>query len=168
MAIRYLAYGSNLHPLRLGERAPSARLIGTASVYGWSLTFSKLGQDGSGKCTIAEGGDAFLGAVYEISREDKTRLDAIEGVGKGYLRHSISVAGFGDCTTYVAATDYIDDALLPFCWYRDLVLAGAAVHSFEEQYLARIRLLETRTDANATRRKQNERLVERLHRHRKN
>ncbi len=166
MAIRYLAYGSNLHPLRLRERAPSAQLIGTASVYGWSLTFTKLGQDGSGKCTITEGGEAFLGAVYEMSRDDKTALDAIEGLGKGYRQHTVSVPDFGDCSTYVAAAGYIDDALLPFCWYRDLVLAGAMVHGFNEHYLARIRLLETRTDTDTTRRRQNEHLVQRLHRHR--
>ena len=164
MAVRYLAYGSNLHPLRLKERAPSAELIGTASVSGFSLVFSKRGQDGSGKCTITACGGAFHGAIYEMSRADKARLDSIEGVGRGYERHMLSLPDFGDCATYVAESAWIDDSLRPFCWYRDLVLAGALVHGFGETYLDRIRLLQTESDGDEVRREQNERLVERLYR----
>ena len=167
MAVRYLAYGSNLHPLRLRERVASARLIGTATVSGYGLAFTKRGQDGSGKCTILAGGDVVHGAVYEISREDKATLDSIEGVGRGYERFELSVPDFGDCATYIADAAWIDDALLPFCWYRDLVLAGASVHGFGEPYLERIRLLRTEADADAPRRERNERLVERLCRQRR-
>lgn len=165
MATRYLAYGSNLHTLRLRERVASARLIGTTSVTGWCLAFNKRGQDGSGKCTIVQGDGSLLAAVYEISRADRTRLDAIEGVGEGYLPHVVNVPEFGECSTYIAEAAYIDDALLPFCWYRNLVLAGAISHGADKHYLARIRLLRIRVDANAQRREQNERLVERLYRH---
>ena len=56
---------------------------------------------------------------------DKARLDAIEGVGKGYVPSILAVPGYGLCATYVAETGYLDAALPPFCWYRDLVLVGA-------------------------------------------
>lgn len=166
MAIRYLAYGSNLHPLRLRERVPSARLLGTTGVTGWSLLFAKRGQDGSGKCTISAGNESVYCAIYEMTREDKERLDDIEGVGKGYRQHVLNVPYFGDCATYVAERAWVDESLLPFCWYRDLVVAGALLHGFERRYLARIRLLETRADPDPTRRARNERLVQRLHGHR--
>ena len=78
MGIRYLAYGSNLHPRRLRERTPSARLIGTAEIPGWHLSFTKRGRDGSGKCTISNGGDGVHCAIYEMSRQDKKELDAID------------------------------------------------------------------------------------------
>jgi hypothetical protein len=34
--VLYAAYGSNLHPLRLAARAPSAALLGTCALPGWS------------------------------------------------------------------------------------------------------------------------------------
>ena len=46
----YFAYGSNLHPTRLGDRAPSVELVGTAVLEGHALRFHKRGADGSGKC----------------------------------------------------------------------------------------------------------------------
>ena len=163
MGIRYLAYGSNLHPRRLRERTPSARLIGTAEIPGWHLSFTKCGRDGSGKCTISNGGDGVHCAIYEMSRQDKKELDAIEGVGRGYFQHALRIPEFGVCLTYIAETTYVDDTLVPYCWYRELVLAGAIAHGFDEHYVARIRLLETRTDIDAARRAQNERLVRLLY-----
>lgn len=165
MKVRYLAYGSNLHPLRLRERVPSARLLGTARVTGWSLSFTKRGQDGSGKCTISESNDSVSCAIYEMTRADKTKLDDIEGVGRGYLEHVLCVPDFGDCATYVAEAGWVDESLLPFCWYRDLVVAGAVLHGFDERYLAHIGLQEIRVDADSARRAQNERLLRRLNGH---
>ncbi len=163
MTIRYFAYGSNLHPLRLRERVASARLIGTATVAGFTLAFSKRGQDGSGKCTLAIGSDVVHGAIFEMTRSDKAELDAIEGVGRGYERFELFAPGFGDCATYRAEAAWIDASLLPFCWYRDLVLAGAIEHGFGESYLECIRRLRTERDADVTRREHNERLVQRLY-----
>ena len=164
MTVRYFAYGSNLHPLRLIERVPSARLLGTTHVAGWTLSFSKRGQDGSGKCTIAVGSGVVHGAVYEMSTGDKATLDAIEGVGKGYLRQRLEVPDFGECSTYIADRAFVDESLLPFTWYRDLVHAGALRHDFDEPYLDRIRLLAATVDRDASRRRRNERLVARLRR----
>ncbi len=167
MAIRYLAYGSNLHPVRLKERTPSARLLGTTRLAGWFLSFNKVGRDGSGKCTITAGSGSVSCAVYELNRDDKRRLDDIEGVGRGYRQHVLEVPDFGDCSTYVAEAAHVDESLLPFCWYRDLVLAGAVLHGFEPGYVARIRALRIQVDADASRREQHERLVERLNGHRR-
>ena len=50
--IHYLAYGSNLHPLRLTLRVPSARVIGVVEMPGYMLEFHKRSIDGSGKCLI--------------------------------------------------------------------------------------------------------------------
>jgi hypothetical protein len=42
--IHYFAYGSNLHPLRLQERVPSAALLGWTHLHGWELRFDKRGR----------------------------------------------------------------------------------------------------------------------------
>jgi len=48
----YLAYGSILHPLRLGERISSAQLCGVTTLRGYRLAWHKRGADGSGKCDL--------------------------------------------------------------------------------------------------------------------
>lgn len=156
----YAAYGSNLHPLRLERRTPSATLLGTARIDGWALTFDKRGQDGSGKCTIREGGDGIYCAVYDVSRADKRKLDRIEGIGKGYVRAVLEVPGFGDCATYFAEHGCRDKTLLPFSWYRDLVLNGAKALGFDAAYVARIGAVTARTDPDSRRHERNALLVD--------
>lgn len=45
-----LAYGSNLHPLRLRKRVSTANLIGIVEMQGYQLAFHKRSTDESGKC----------------------------------------------------------------------------------------------------------------------
>ena len=82
--MRYAAYGSNLHPLRLNNRISSAQLLATRFLPDWSLCFNKRSKDQSAKCSILAGGDGVYFAIYEISHQDKLVLDTIEGVGTGY------------------------------------------------------------------------------------
>lgn len=133
--MRYAAYGSNLHPLRLSERISSARLVGTGNVPDWSLHFHKRSNDGSGKCSILAGGDGIHVAVFDVSSADKLVLDRIEGLNVGYAETSLSVVGVGDCVAYIAETSHVDDSLLPYDWYKELVLSGARFHGFPESYL---------------------------------
>jgi hypothetical protein len=137
----YAAYGSNLHPRRLGARISSARLVGTNFMGGWSLHFHKRGDDGSAKCSILPNGDGVHLAVYEISADDKLALDRIEGVGFGYTEALLTVPEVGDCTTYIAAESHIDVSLDPYDWYKELVLIGARTHGFPDDYLNRISAL---------------------------
>lgn len=155
----YAAYGSNLHPFRLGRRTPSATLLGTATIAGWELYFDKRGQDGSGKCTIRGTGGRLCCAIYDIRPADKAKLDAIEGVGKGYVRSMLRVPGFGLCATYVADEGYRDASLLPFCWYKELVLNGALALGFDSGYVRRIAAVATRTDPDRRRLARNRRLA---------
>jgi hypothetical protein len=54
--LHYLAYGSNLHPIRLRQRVNSARLIATLSLPGYRVLFNKRGQDLSAKCNLVATG----------------------------------------------------------------------------------------------------------------
>ena len=122
--MKYAAYGSNLHPVRITERLPSARLLGTGHLGDWSLPFHKLSQDASGKCSIVPGTEGVHFAIFDISEDDKLVLDRIEGVGSGYAAASLNIPPFGDCATYIAEAPYVDEALRPYDWYREFVLAG--------------------------------------------
>jgi len=86
--IYYFAYGSNLHPMRLMERVPSAELIGVATHPSHRLTFHKKSNDGSSKCNMYNSGsetDLIYGAIYKLKPEHKDELDRFEGKGCGYI-----------------------------------------------------------------------------------
>ncbi len=160
--MKYAAYGSNLHPFRLSQRTPTARLVGTAYLPDWSLRFCKRSRDASGKCTIVAGSSGVHVAIFDISAEDKRVLDAIEGLGNGYAGISLSIPGFGDCSSYIAEASHTDESLAPYDWYRELVLAGARAHSFPVDYLQRIESVAAVPDPDPTRRADQWALVEKV------
>jgi len=160
-SILYLAYGSNLLPARLNARLGAVDLRGTAALPGWELRFHKLGADGSGKCNLVSHASARAhGAVYEISLAAKTRLDEIEGVGRGYSGVTIELADFGEVYVYLAEAVHIEETLVPFDWYHAFVLAGAELHNFPRDYCAQIAGVATRTDPDEARRHANRALLE--------
>jgi len=158
--MHYAAYGSNLHPLRLTERISSARLITTCFLPNWSLHFHKRSEDASGKCNILSAGEGVHVAIFDISAADKITLDGIEGVGLGYSEIVLSIPEFGDCETYVADESYIDDSLVPYDWYRELVLIGARTHGFPDDYLKSIESIPARYDPDPIRRDRNWKTIE--------
>ena len=164
----YLAYGSNLHPLRLAERISSARLVRTVVLEGHRLVFHKHGRDHSAKCDLVPTGDPAdraYGALYRLDPAQKPLLDACEGLGSGYQDSAMEVAcGDGPvrCFTYRAEPGHIDRALRPFHWYKALVLAGARYHELPGGYVEAIRSLPSIEDPEPGRRLLNQSLIERL------
>jgi gamma-glutamylcyclotransferase (GGCT)/AIG2-like uncharacterized protein YtfP len=161
--MRYAAYGSNLHPLRLKERTSSARLLGTDVLGGWRVEFHKRSIfDGSAKCTLVTAtSDLVHVAVYEIADEQRSLLDAAEGLGRGYVLERIQLAAHGACWTYVADPAYVEPALKPYRWYRDLVVAGCEFHGFPRPYVDRLRDTPAVKDPDEDRRTRNMTLVRR-------
>ena len=162
MSIRYAAYGSNLHPVRLRARLPAAELLGTARLDGWSLEFHKRGRDGSGKCSVQPGGNGVSLAVYALSRRELAALDAIEGVGMGYQRHVVKLPLYGACHTYIAEASHVDDSLAPFDWYRELVVLGAEHHAFDTSYIDRLATVAAASDPDRDRHAEHWALIQRI------
>ncbi len=149
---RYAAYGSNLHPVRLAARTPSARLLGTDFLEGWSLHFHKRSdRDGSAKCSMHRRGEGVYVAVYEIAESEKTMLDDIEGLGVGYDEISIELPKYGLCQSFTARPSHIADELAPFDWYREMVLLGCEVHAFPHEYRAGISSIDALVDNDVSR-----------------
>jgi hypothetical protein len=160
---RYAAYGSNLHPRRLQKRVSSARLLGTCFSAAYELKFNKQSDvDGSGKCSIFPGAGGVFFAIYEIESSQKALLDSIEGVGLGYDHHLLQDLEYGDCQTYIANPAVINDGILPFDWYRELVLIGCAVHGFPQEYVRNIERIEPLVDPDDKRSREQWALVEAL------
>lgn len=158
--MRYAAYGSNLHPLRLTERTLSAQLIGIGHLPNWSLCFHKRSRDDSGKCSIVAGDRGVHFAVFELSSEDKLTLDGIEGLGVGYSEILLNIPEFGNCVSYVAEDTYLDDSLQPYDWYKELVLEGVRFHDFPDHYIRPIESIQAIRDPDPDRRARNWQVVE--------
>lgn len=163
--IHYLAYGSNLHPFRLMQRVSSAKPIGVVPMPGKRLTFHKRSQDGSGKCFFFESGDAhdiMYGVVYEFDAAEKSNLDALEGLGKGYNEQLVAVPLNGEtyqAHIYVAASTHIDASLVPYDWYKEMVLLGARYHELPSEYVAAIESVASVPDLDPKRTARNEAIL---------
>lgn len=166
--IHYFAYGSNLHPLRLIERVPSASLAAVAEVRAHRLAFHKRGKDCSGKCNLQQTGvesDVVYGAVYEIDRAHKALLDGYEGNGIGYIDVPLTIDQDGrkfDCFTYQARESHIDEHLKPFHWYKKLVVLGASYLGLPKGYIVSISSVASVPDPDEKRKRQHESLLEKL------
>ena len=148
----YFAYGSNLHPLRLAERVPSARPVGIARLAEHALRFHKHGAGPSGKCDVVPtAGGTVYGALFRLDEHELPLLDAAE---PGYDRVEVRVtvdAGALDAFTYRAQPRRISPELRPYGWYRDLVLLGARHHGLPAAYLAGLEATAVRDDPDAAR-----------------
>ena len=155
--ITYFAYGSNMCPARLGSRV-TARILGVAILPMHSLRWHKHSRDGSGKCDAFFSGnstDELLGVVYELADDQKTELDRIEGLGKGYVDKKVEVhlngVGKRQAVLYAATADSIDPEAIPYDWYKEHVLCGARDHRLRQDYVDRIRAIPSKPDLDAKR-----------------
>ena len=166
----YLAYGSNLHPLRLSKRVPSAALIGITELEDTRVVFHKRSRDGSAKCMILKeqtDNPVAYGALFAINADEQKFLDEAEGCGYGYSRvpvqctvEEIHFSAF----TYVAETKAIDISLKPYHWYKNLVIAGARYHQFPETYISIFEQVSSIQDPDNNRRKSKESLLHEINR----
>lgn len=165
----YFAYGSNLHPLRLTERVPSAKAVGVSQLGGYFFTLNHPSHDGSGKCNICPttGSKAHVvGVIYQIENStDKRILDEIEGEQFGW--HAIDIKVLIDnahihAFTYIAPISVPNRSALPYHWYRDIVLLGALFHGLPEPFIEQISTADSQPDLNRPRNEANQHLVTRL------
>ena len=166
MTVRYFAYGSNMLLARLGARAPSARRIERGRLSTHQLCWHKRGAlDGSGKCDALPTGDAadmVWGALFEIADIERDRLDAAEGLGRGYRDTHVRVEtarGMLTALTYVATPDAVDATLAPFGWYRDLVVAGAKESALPDRYISALAAVTAVADPDAGRARRHRHLL---------
>ncbi len=84
----YAAYGSNMDPRRMLERAPHSPVHGPGWLLGWRLTFGgeALGWDGAMATVVEAAGSSVFVLLYEIAPEDERALDSWEGSDLGMHR----------------------------------------------------------------------------------
>lgn len=155
--MKYFAYGSNMSLPRLKARVPSAERIGVFTLVDHTLRFHKVSKkDGSGKCDALFTGnpdDYVIGALFEISNDEKSILDRAEGLGYGYEDKRITVSD-SQGNTHEAVTYYAtktDPSLLPYSWYLLHVINGAKETGVPSAYLDALSATDSREDPNKER-----------------
>lgn len=154
--MNYFAYGSNMLLARLRHlnRAPAARALGAAALDDHELTFDKPGRDGSGKCTVSpRPGARVWGGVFAVDSEGSRGLDRVEGLGIGYRRVEgvVRDARGEPFDVFYYEALLVEDHLLPFDWYLDLVVAGARELNLPIAYLVRLESQASRPDEDSQR-----------------
>ncbi len=138
----YFAYGSNMSTARLKKRMPSCQPMGIATLPRHVLRFHKRSTDKSGKCNAFATDDdrEVIGVLFSFDPKDRPKLDEAEGAGKGYNAATVTVINEAGrrrkVLTYLATADYIDDALKPYTWYKEHVLAGSKEHRLPAEYVS--------------------------------
>ena len=77
----YAAYGSNMDPAQMKERAPHSPMAGTGWLVGWRLTFGgeDYGWEGALSTVVEEPGSQVFVVLYDVSDLDAELLDRWEG-----------------------------------------------------------------------------------------
>jgi gamma-glutamylcyclotransferase len=126
---------------RIKARASDANPLGIAHTAGRRLTFHKIAtrKDGSrnGKCDMCIDPDPkaiVYGVLFEIP---ESQFDDLNRFEKGYSLVELVVHSprLGAVTAVADLADRTDATLIPYDWYRDLVLEGALQHAIPKPYI---------------------------------
>ena len=141
--------------LTASNRCPSARYLANAWADHFTLDFSKIGEDGSGKATLVPShGKRAHGVIFEIDSSEREPLDEAEPNYRREDGFEVTVADTGvskTVVTYIALEECKNPELKPFDWYLALVVAGAMEHRFPASVIAAYRETTTWIDEDKNR-----------------
>lgn len=151
---------------RLRKRVPSVDPVSGAVLKHHRLTWHKQGVDGSAKCDIVgvDVEDGVYGVLFEMDAGERDRLDRAEQLGTGYDMKTVEIeVGVGAGRDTVTAFTYYalmkDAALVPYRWYKELVVAGAREHGLPGDYIDRLKRVKATEDSDRRRVLKAERLL---------
>ena len=138
----YAAYGSNLDPRQMLQRAPHSPHLGTGWLRGWRLTFGgeEIGWEGS-VATLAEDPNASVFvSLYDLTKQDESALDDWEGVTTDLYRkirvRVETMTGTQSCYVYVLNSF---EGGIPSQRYLEIMVAAAIEAGAPEDYISEIR-----------------------------
>lgn len=119
-------------------------------------------KDGSAKANIIQTdnlADLVWGVLFTIDNDQKRLLDKAEGLGKGYNEDTLT---FFDETNYsytaqvyLADSNFIDNTLLPYDWYKEFIVSGAIQNKLPAEYIAQLQSISCVRDHDEERRMKN-------------
>ena len=164
--MKYFAYGSNMLTHRLKQRVSSADFSEVVYLPKYQLVFDKVGSFcGTGKCGIVpseDNSDLVYGVVFDMDEKQLPDLDYVEGLGNGYERMEVTLFSMRDDKSISAITYYPtsrDPEVVPYDWYKAIVLKGAREHQLPEAYQDFINSFGTMPDPDEDRAAQHWKIV---------
>lgn len=138
----YAAYGSNMDPAQMMERAPHSPMAGTGWLIGWRLTFGgeDLGWEGALATVVEDPISQVFVVIYDVTPEDEKLLDRWEGGELGLHRKLRLRVHTMDGS--VLAWLYVLDAYeggLPSARYLGVMSDAAEAAGAPEDYVSELR-----------------------------
>ncbi len=138
----YAAYGSNMDPGQMMQRAPHSPMAGTGWLVGWRLTFGgeDLGWEGALATIVEDPGSQVFVVLYDVT-DDEVNLDRWEGSELGL--HSKIRLRVQTLEGSVLAWLYVLDAYeggLPSARYLGVVADAAEAAGAPADYVGDLRI----------------------------
>jgi gamma-glutamylcyclotransferase (GGCT)/AIG2-like uncharacterized protein YtfP len=138
----YAAYGSNMDPAQMKERAPHSPMTDIGWLQGWRLTFG--GEDyaweGALSTVVPDPDSQVFVVLYDVSELDAAQLDRWEGGELGLhkkLRLRVHTME-GDVLAWVYVLDAYEGGL-PSARYLGVIAAAAELAGAPDDYVAALR-----------------------------
>ncbi len=126
---KYIAYGSNLNLRQMARRCPTAKVVGTAMLEDYQLTFR-------GVATIEKQQGAMTPvAVWEIDRENEKALDIYEGYPHLYRKEEVEIICNGKQLKAMVYIMNEGSARLPNISYFETIREGYKDVGLDESFL---------------------------------
>jgi gamma-glutamylcyclotransferase (GGCT)/AIG2-like uncharacterized protein YtfP len=154
----YFAYGSNLDPVQMGSRCPTAQTVGLAALHDHRLVFPRNSETWGGGTSgiVPSHGPTVWGVLFEVTQACLDTLDTHEGFrGPGnpdnhYDREQVTVEltrpDDGSIPRRVRASTYVARPAKPTPpsrRYLDTIVRGARHHRLPEEYIAALAATQT-------------------------
>ncbi|HSZ47150.1 MAG TPA: gamma-glutamylcyclotransferase [Streptosporangiaceae bacterium] len=139
----YAAYGSNMDPAQMAQRAPHSPQRGTGWLQGWRLTFGgeQIGWEGALATVVEAEREQVFVVLYEVADADEETLDNWDGVSLDYYRKSkVRVETLdGDVLAWLyVLNDY--EGGLPSARYLGILADAAETAGAPADYVASLRV----------------------------
>ena len=138
----YAAYGSNLDPRQMLQRAPHSPHLGTGWLNGWRLTFGgeEIGWEGAVATLAEDSSSSVFVSIYDLTDVDESALDEWEGVNTDLYRkirvRVDTMTGSQLCYVYVLNSF---EGGRPSQRYLEIMIAAAIEAGAPEDYLSLLR-----------------------------
>jgi gamma-glutamylcyclotransferase (GGCT)/AIG2-like uncharacterized protein YtfP len=138
----YAAYGSNMDPSRMAERAPHSPPAGSGWLIGWRLTFGgeELGWEGALATLVEDPLSQVFVMLYDLTDADAASLDHWEGSDLGlYRKLRVRVQALdGEMLAWVYVLDAYEGGL-PSASYLGIIADAAEAAGAPNDYVADLR-----------------------------
>ena len=139
----YAAYGSNMDPWQMAQRAPHSPLRSVGWLPGWRLTFGGEDQGWEGPlATVVEDlTDQVFVVLYDVTEADELRMDRWEAADLSLFRklrvrvHTLD----GDVLAWLYVLDAYEGGL-PSARYLGMIADAAEAAGAPDDYVAALRV----------------------------